>query len=122
LAALGDVPVWVLGATIRSWRHRAERKVTDLRARSGTDDAGDPGAGFADVQVPTDDWNSSFGCAVKVPARARVVERFDMGSGFVSHGEHRELGGLVARIAGTLAPGDIILLGGERYASFGDVL
>jgi hypothetical protein len=117
-------------ATIRSWRHRGERKVTDLRARDDAagNDEETGGAGsiaahdLADVQVPTEDWNPSLGCAVKVPARARVAERFELGGQFMSQGERRELRGVASEIASTLAPGDIILLGAERYATFGDAL
>jgi hypothetical protein len=74
------------------------------------------------VQVPTEDWDSRAGCYRKVAARARVVERFDMGGQFISQGERRELRGVASESGSTLAPGDIILLGGERYASHGDAL
>ncbi len=106
-------------ATLRSWRHRAERKVTDHRA-GVADAAGDreaAGEGLVETQVPTDDWNADLGCERKVPAKARVIEQFQIGNQYVSRGELREL-----QASGTadLAIGDLILLGGEQYASFGD--
>jgi transposase-like protein len=108
-------------ATLRSWRHRAERKVTDLRDR----DAGAPGdcdSGadeLVDVMRPSDEWDSALGCEVKKPAKAKIVREFHMGGQFASQGVRRELR---TPAAGRLAIGDVILLGGEHVRQFADAL
>lgn len=98
----GDRPAcdafFVNEATLRSWRHRAERKVTDLRDR---DDSGgvhnsagaarDGSQELTDVQVETDSWDGALGCYRNVVARARICEKFRIGNQLVSQGERRTL-------------------------------
>src|SRR5947209_2876622 len=102
--------------TLRSRRHRAERKVVDRRARdddaAGYDeDPGASGAGsivaydLADVMVPTDRWNGA-GHYEKVPARAYVVREAKLSHAFVSLGGRHELRFPDAH---KFAPGEIIL-------------
>jgi hypothetical protein len=115
-------------ATIRSWRHRAERKVVDRRAEradaGGNDEDETAGAlsivaDLADVEIATDDFDTARGCYRKIAARARGLEQFEIGNAFMSRGELRELR---APGAAGLAVGDVVLLGGARYATFGDAL
>jgi len=133
----GDKPAaeaaGVSESTIRTWRRR--EKMVDHRARDSVDAAGfdvnEAGslastggvgamiADLVDVAIATDAWDPGAGQHKKESARARAVEKFDLGGQFVSEGELRQL-----RAPGTanLRPGDIILLGGERFARFGDAL
>lgn len=114
---------------MRSWRHRAQRKTVDRRARD--DDAGlnaeDRTGGvpdeLVDVMLPSDEWDASAGCAVKVPARARVVPfgQFEVGGEFASQGSRRELR-ISPELAARLKVGDVVLLGGEHVKQFSDAL
>jgi len=54
-----------------------------------------------------------------VPARARVLERFEIGGSYVSQGGRRELRTPAAH---KLAIGDVALLGGEHVKQFSDAL
>lgn len=130
----------VSAGTVRSWRAR-ERKVVDHRAR---DTAREPEPGrdlwyerpefanaFAehrgdellDVMVPSYSAGPDpvTGGYRKVPARARLVERFVLGAEVMSTAPVRDLG-CPPDVASTLRAGDFVLLGKAEWAGFADAV
>lgn len=98
--------------TLESWRERGH----DRRSRDEVSEHR-----LVDVEIPDGDWNGSLGCESKVAARARIVLGGKIGGEMASMRPNHHLG-LPAREAKGLAPGHIILLGGERFARFSDAL
>jgi len=128
----------VPAGTVRSWRARAERKVEDHRAREPEPEperdlwwerpefalAPEPVASvLVDVSVPSYSAgpDPSTGGYRKVPARARLAERFVLGAEIMSSAPVRDLG-VPADAASTLKPGDLVLLGKAEWANFADAV
>jgi len=130
----------VPAGTVRSWRARAERKVEDHRAREPEPEperdlwwerpefadalAPEPVASvLVDVMVPSYSAGPDplTGGHKKVPARARLIPRFVLGSELMSSAPVRDLG-VPADAAATLKPGDVVLLGKLEWANFADAV
>ena len=108
--------------TIRSWRSRGT--VTDSRAPrdsapAETADAArpvdEPTLGLVDTSIADGGYDQAFARPSRVPARAAPIERFTMGPELMSEAPLQDLG-VEPGTAGRLRPGDLLLLGGERFA------
>ena len=91
-------------ATLRSWRHRAERKVVDHRQRDeNISDGGSAGPELLDVAIPDGGWDGARGCESKASARARLVEGCQLGPDLVTQAPNRDLA-VPAAVAASFNP------------------